>query len=399
MSKKKAFLVGKQSGKKISPTLLQRLGLDPNDLDNSSGFEVVNEDDSQEKGYEVEGEQLDLFYEDSPKANEHTISELQQDLDYEMDSESMDYEVDDTHVEPSFYSDAKDEYREVSIYDLIPNDENKSIYLEIEDQPSFNQLKQSIKEIGLIEPIVCQDTNKNSQYIIISGHRRHSALLELYKEGHQQFSTTKIKIARSTKKENITQTMLDANNSTREISEYSKMVSVIKYAEIYQEKKKRKEIPVGLTEKKFVSDRMNIGERQIAKYLFMYKKIESSILEEVVNNNEVSLNKLYERMDKLRKQDIDITELTIDDFLNNGKPKRDKSTTIIEMEISTKTKNMVKRFSKDLSKTFDVGKGITQANDLDEKSKKRISNLLKRIEKEINELYLLLGDDEKNGST
>lgn len=374
MIKKNGVLVGELSGKKISPTLLKRLGLDESAINDSS--------------------ELSKVYEDYSKDEDHSVAEQQLELDYDIDSESMNNEVSYDPIDLGCEDYSEDEYRDVNIHDLVPNDENKSIYLEIEDQPSFNKLKQSIKEIGLIEPIVCQSADKNNKYVIISGHRRHSALLELFKEGHKQFKTIEVKVANGTKKEDVLQTILDANNSTREISEYSKMISVMKYAEVYQGKKKRKEIPVGLTEKKFVSDRMNIGERQIAKYLYMYKRIEPSILQEVINNNEFSLNQLYNRMDELKKQKIDIKELTIDDFLNSEKPNDNDSKAIIETDISIKTKNKMKRFSKDLCKVYDVGKGITQTKDLDNKTKKHVNNLLKRIENTLNEFQTLLESDQ-----
>lgn len=374
MTKKNAILVSKRNGRRISSSLIKRMGLDVNDFSENSEFKII--------------------YKDNPKDDDHKLDEQQLELKYDIGSGSTNYEVSDNQLALGYDANSKDEYIYVDIHDLIPSDENKSIYLEIEDQPSFNKLKQSIKEIGLIEPIVCQSADKNNKYVIISGHRRHSALLELSKEGHQQLNTIEVKVAKSTKKENVLQTMLDANNSTREISEYSKMISVIKYAEVYQGKKKRKEVPVGLTEKKFVSDRMNIGERQIAKYLYMYKNIETSIIEEVINNNEFSLNKLYNRMDELRKQKINIKELTIDDFLNSEKPNNDESKANIETDVSTKTKNKVKRFSKDLSKVYDVGKGITESKDLDNKTKKHVNNLLKRIENTLNELHTLFESDQ-----
>ena len=303
---------------------------------------------------------------------------------------SENFEVDENQLELIFEDNNEDEYKDVNISDLIPSVENKSIYLEVENESNFNALKQSIKETGLIHPIVCYQDQRSKKYTIISGHRRHAALIELSAEGHSQFNTTKVKVIKNRTKIDIMLTMLDANTCSREFSEYSKMMSVAKYAEIYQIKKKNKELPTGLTEKKFVSDRINIKERQVAKYLYMHNKLDPSLLKEVLNNNEMTLNKLYDRMQELKDEYQDISKVTSEQVLANEKLADVKDRHVDEVKISVKAKNKVKKFSKDISKVYDVGKEIAQFKEIDNQTKKQINSLLRKMENTLKELNPLL---------
>lgn len=305
---------------------------------------------------------------------------------------NLNYDNSEEEVTPLINDNSNHNYEDIEIDKMIPSEENKSIYLTIEDEPFFEGLKQSILELGLIDPIVCEKVNDN--YIIVSGHRRHTALMALYKEGHDQFKMTKARIIRCETKAKQLQTMLDANNTSREISDYSKMMSVRKYSEIYQIRKKNKQLSVGITEKEFVAKKMGMGPTQVAKYLFIHHHIDSALLEEVLKGDHISLNKLYLKMQDIKKNHDDLNNELSKVKSGIKKPVDTASERIIETRLSSKTKNKVKRFSKDLSKVYDTGKGLLLTNDLDDKAKKQVNNLLNRMDVILKELHPMIEDDD-----
>jgi len=65
---------------------------------------------------------------------------------------------------------------ELELSSLIPN---KILPKNIKDTPKFLQIYQTIKEIGIIEPIVVHPiTSDDDKYIILDGHIRHRILME-----------------------------------------------------------------------------------------------------------------------------------------------------------------------------------------------------------------------------
>lgn len=276
-----------------------------------------------------------------------------------------------------------DVYEVVDISKLEKHSNNSKIFLEIEDQVAHENLKSSILERGLIHPIVCKRSKKG--YVIISGHRRHQALSALVKDGHFQFSSTRIKVVSFDSEMAEMEYILDANITNREISDYSKMMSVYEYSHIYDYKKKNRQLPSGLSQQVFVADKMKMGTRQVAKYLFIINNLEKELITEVLKNDEMSLNKLYIRIKELGIKDTEAS-CGLSNIVNE--PSNEPPVELVDQQqdieakpLNAKTRRHVERLVKDLVKINETSKSILDSSELDKTVKKRIISLINNIEK------------------
>src|SRR5512145_2411560 len=72
------------------------------------------------------------------------------------------------------------ELREIKVEDIQPNPINPRGGSVRDNDDQFQYLKRSIKEFGLIVPIVVQQvTNVTNKYILLDGERRYYAVKEL----------------------------------------------------------------------------------------------------------------------------------------------------------------------------------------------------------------------------
>lgn len=262
--------------------------------------------------------------------------------------------------------------KKVRLSELRPHPKNAMLHPEIEDEKEIERMKQSVLLQGLINSICCKE--ENGKYIILSGHLRYKALISLVNLGYTQFNEIQVKIVSFDNEEDEMEYLLDANALTRRNTDYTKMMHIAAYSAIYDEKKKCNKVQVGVSEQVFISEKMGISKRQVCKFLYIRNNLDDELIDEIIKGNEVSLNKLYQRMKDLEIQDIGldrkaVKKRLISDNIENR-----------NFDLTVKTKKTLQKVSKDLEKLNGSTTTLLQSEDLDPKLKK----LLKRLSKTIN---------------
>lgn len=186
-------------------------------------------------------------------------------------------------------------YEVIRLEDLKENNLNAYIYLAQEDKSRIEGLKESIRINGLIHPLVCKKTKEC--YTLLSGHLRKVALEELVKEGLLQFQEVKVKVVNVSDEDEL-EYLLDANVVKRHKTDYSKMMEVRGYSSIYEKLKENDEIPTGLTANIYIANKMQMSQRQIAKYMHIKNNLHKEDINDLVNNQNMSLENIYSQLKK-----------------------------------------------------------------------------------------------------
>ncbi len=205
-------------------------------------------------------------------------------------------------VAPIKPSQRSNEIVEVNVVDLHEHPLNEVIYPSVNDAETVNQLQESISRNGLIQQVVCTRT-KEGEYIILVGHLRVRAFRGLVLQGHSEYSKIKVGLKFFESDDAILEYMIEANVTTRHKSEYSKLVETGLLSDLYQKRKVLDQVNKGVTEIKYVSEKMGICTTQAFKYLENYKKIGLEKFKEIIENNpEITLNELFP---KLKSGEVD----------------------------------------------------------------------------------------------
>ncbi len=234
-------------------------------------------------------------------------------------------------------------FKKVRLNELIPHPKNTTLHPEVEDEKEIERIKQSILEQGLINPICCKE--ENGRYVILSGHLRHKALTCLVNEGYEHYHEIQVKIVSFDTEEDELEYLLDANALTRRTTDYTKMMHIATYSQIYDEKKKNSELNIGDSEQAYISQKMGISKRQVCKFLFIRNNLEEKVINEIISGNEMSLNKLYQRMKELEIQEMGLDEKDIKKSLIS-----DINFTDENISFSVKTEKTLQKVSKDLER-------------------------------------------------
>lgn len=270
-------------------------------------------------------------------------------------------------------------YKKVSIKELKENSLNRYIYLAQEDENQLEKLKASIRKIGLIHPIVCKE--KDGMFTILSGHLRKRALFELVQEGLSQYQEVQIKVI-DVDEESELEYLLDANVVKRNKTDYSKMMEVRGYSSSYEKLKSKGKIVTGLTANKYVSNKMDMGERQIAKYMYINNRLSKEDITELVKGCELSLDKIY---GLIQKHGDAFEELFLSKEVTEKKVENEEVVNE-KYELLVKEKNAIKRVLKDLERINANSDALLEFDAL----YKRINKELKRYIKSSEKYALLL---------
>lgn len=228
-------------------------------------------------------------------------------------------------IDTSNYENLKDKINEQNfeIIDRIIKVDIKNIY---ENEKNFykisqiDQLAESIKLNGLIEPLIVVK-DKENKYKIISGHRRFSALKKL---GLQEIDVKVIKISKDF--EDLA--LIEANNQRLKTKEERDQEIIFKKEYYKRLKDKGEDININV----LLSEEFNLDKRQIQRITnekkkdkgiekskedvlkFEIKKVEKSIkkiktldfeldseFEKIIKDLETYINRSYEQLDLFNK--------------------------------------------------------------------------------------------------
>lgn len=277
-------------------------------------------------------------------------------------------------------------YKIVRLEELHDNPLNSKIYLAQEDRAPIEKLKASIRANGLINPIVCRKAKEG--YTILSGHLRKTALVELVEEGLLQFQKVKISTV-YVEKEDELEYLLDANVVIRNRSDYSKMEEVNSYASIYENLKDRNQLPEGMSANMFVASKMDMSQRQIAKYMYIKNKLEQEAIHELLKEHNMSLDKIYALM---KKHGDEFSA----EYFTSSKPK-EKVKQIKEekgepLNLLVKERKAITKVLNDLERVATSSESLLDSDNLYKTTRKQITKLKKAISQLEETLVSLLDD-------
>lgn len=185
----------------------------------------------------------------------------------------------------------------ISVYDLIPSDENFYSTEKVED------LKQSIElNEGVKQNLIVTNT-ENGKYRIISGHRRHKASMELTEEGKKEYEKVPCIIETELDKDKEQLLLIMSNSTTRILTDYEKTKQAELLKDILSNIKKKENIP-GRT-REIIADILNTSPTNIARMESITKKLTPELKKEFEKEN-IGITKAYELSRKTEEEQKEI---------------------------------------------------------------------------------------------
>lgn len=184
--------------------------------------------------------------------------------------------------------------------ELIPSDEN---FYKVEN---VDTLKQSLLLVGVLQPLLIENTDAGD--IVIAGHRRRKACVELIEEGHEEFKNvpciykTQARTKELSGKEDILRqiALIQANNY-RDKSDWERMTETLQMEELIKELRKEMELE-GKT-RDILKDMINVSSGQVARYHAISTNLNEKLLE-AFESGEINVSVAYEvsTLDEARQQ-------------------------------------------------------------------------------------------------
>ncbi len=184
--------------------------------------------------------------------------------------------------------------------ELIPSDEN---FYKVEN---VDTLKQSILLVGVLQPFLIENTDAGD--VVIAGHRRRKACVELIEEGHEEFKNvpciykTQARTKELSGKDDILRqiALIQANNY-RDKSDWERMTETLQMEELIKELRKEMELE-GKT-RDILKDMINVSSGQVARYHAISTNLNGKLLE-AFESGEINVSVAYEvsTLDEARQQ-------------------------------------------------------------------------------------------------
>lgn len=171
----------------------------------------------------------------------------------------------------------------VDIDELVPSKENFYSTKVVQD------LKESIEIFGVLQPLLVTE-REHGKREILAGHRRHAAVLELIKEGKEQFRYIPV-IVKPRKNEILDKLLLIMANRFREKTDWEKMTETIETERLVGELKKQMEIP-GKT-RDLLAEVIKTSATQIERYKKVYNNLIPELMAEF-KENRINISVAYE---------------------------------------------------------------------------------------------------------
>jgi len=159
----------------------------------------------------------------------------------------------------------------LSVNDLIPSKDN---FYSI---GNITELKESIQMFGVKQNLIIKPRN-DGKYIIVSGHRRHQACLELVKEGQPEHESVPCSIEpeHDEIKEKIL--FITTNSTIRELSDWEKMRQAQELKKYFQILKKRDKLKGEVRD--LVAEALNTSPTQIGRLNAISNNLSDDFMEE-----------------------------------------------------------------------------------------------------------------------
>lgn len=170
------------------------------------------------------------------------------------------------------------------IYDLIPS---KGNFYSVED---VADLKQSIELLGVLQPLLVSDEEKDGKRRIIAGHRRRLAVMQLVEEGKERFRYVPILI-KSTQNAILDRLALIMANRFREKTDWEKMTEVLETEELVLKLKENLNIP-GRT-RDLLAEIIETSPAQVGRYKAIHNNLIPELMAEF-KANRIGVSVIYE---------------------------------------------------------------------------------------------------------
>jgi ParB-like chromosome segregation protein Spo0J len=170
------------------------------------------------------------------------------------------------------------------IYDLIPS---KGNFYSVED---VQDLKQSIELLGVLQPLLVTDEEKDGKRRIIAGHRRRLAVMQLVDEGKERFRRVPILI-KPKKNAILDRLALIMANRFREKTDWERMTEALETEKLVLELKESMNIP-GRT-RDLLAEIIETSPAQVGRYKAIYNNIIPELMAEF-KANRIVVSVIYE---------------------------------------------------------------------------------------------------------
>ncbi|HBF0595639.1 TPA: ParB/RepB/Spo0J family partition protein [Clostridioides difficile] len=221
----------------------------------------------------------------------------------------------------------KTEIKNISIYDLVPSEDNFYSVEDIED------LKSSIELFGIKQNLLVRE-NEDNKYTIIAGHRRRLAVLKLLEENkeNEKFEMMPCMVEKVAGiREKIL--LITTNSTARELTDFEKMKQAVEMRKLLEELRAEEDIK-GKT-RDLVAKMLNTSAGQIARLENISKKLMPNFKNEFEKEN-INVSTAYElsRLEEAEQQSLfeeyqDKGSLSIKDVTEKSEEKKS------EISIST----------------------------------------------------------------
>ncbi|HBF7200939.1 TPA: ParB/RepB/Spo0J family partition protein [Clostridioides difficile] len=214
----------------------------------------------------------------------------------------------------------KTEIKNISVYDLVPSEDNFYSVEDIED------LKSSIEMFGIKQNLLVRE-NEDNKYTIIAGHRRRLAVLKLLEENkeNEKFEMMPCMVEKITGiRAKIL--LITTNSTARELTDFEKMKQAVEMRKLLEELRAEEDIK-GKT-RDLVAKMLNTSAGQIARLENISKKLMPNFKNEFEKEN-INVSTAYElsRLEEAEQQSLfeeyqDKGSLSIKDVTEKSEEKK-----------------------------------------------------------------------------
>lgn len=181
------------------------------------------------------------------------------------------------------------EIKKISVYDLVPSDDNFYSMNDIEELKGKIELAGKVLQNLVVVPL------QNGKYKVISGHRRRVASIALVEEGKPQYEFVPCSVEENEADAEVQaireEIMLIAANSQREKTAWDKLEEVRRTRALLERAKKQEKIPGGLRD--LVAKALHTSPAQIGRYDAIIKNLSPTFTEEL-KQDRINISTAYE---------------------------------------------------------------------------------------------------------
>ena len=169
----------------------------------------------------------------------------------------------------------------IDVEDLV---ESKDNFYHID-----TKLKASIEYAGILQPLLVKELeDQEGKYLVLAGHNRRLAVLELLKEGKERFRKVPCVLKEKTLEDKVALIMA---NRFRDKTDWERMNEALETEEMAKELKEKLNLP-GKT-RAILSELVGVSETQLGRYKATYNNLIPELIE-ALKQDKAPFNVLYE---------------------------------------------------------------------------------------------------------